>query len=604
MGTGVRLLQKENQLMKTRLCFILTLLTFVMLAFVPYSFAQGDSPEYVVRVIYFHPNNIEPQEGFPTTLSSLVKDVQKFYADEMERHGFGRKTFRLETDETGDVVVHHLKGEFPNAHYTRWGAEYDEVRKQLDTSKKVIYLILSDIRDENPLEFYGHKTFPLANYGSGLSPGGDALGNYAFIRGVNRGVETRYVYPRAAGTIAHELGHAFGLLHDFRDNRYIMSYGPDPVKNQFSPCAAKWLDANRYFNATQIASDQFRTNIEMFPPFFVSRPNTIRLRFRVTDFDGLHQAVLLTNTVDTRVLGVEGVEVLDCKDLNGNDTTIEFVTTDLLSRSTDVTLRVIDVYGNFTTRNFPIDITSLLPHSEVVSIPDTTLAASIRENLGLAFGDTITRLDMLELRVLIVERGQITDLTGIQHATKLEHLEISENKISDLTPLKGLTQLRFLAINRNPITDVGPLTGLIQLESLDISDCKISDITPLAKLTRLAILDLGSNQIADIRPLNGLINLSELSLRYNKIGDKSLTLLTELPKLEVLSLAGNQIHDIAFLTELAKLSGLNLSRNQIVDITPLKGLTNLHRLGLNHNQISNVSPLTGIDVFTHFGSCA
>ena len=28
-------------------------------------------------------------------------------------------------------------------------------------------------------------------------------------------------------TIAHELGHAFGLLHDFRDNTYIMSYGGD-----------------------------------------------------------------------------------------------------------------------------------------------------------------------------------------------------------------------------------------------------------------------------------------------------------------------------------------------------------------------------------------
>ena len=43
--------------MKTTLCFILILFTFLTLAFVPNSFAQ----EYVVRVIYFHPNDIEPQ---------------------------------------------------------------------------------------------------------------------------------------------------------------------------------------------------------------------------------------------------------------------------------------------------------------------------------------------------------------------------------------------------------------------------------------------------------------------------------------------------------------------------------------------------------------
>ena len=90
--------------MKTIRHFTLTLLTFVTLAFVPNSFAQ----EYVVRVIYFHPNDIEPQEDSVNTLKAMVKDVQTFYADEMERHGYGRKTFRLETDAAGDVVVHYL----------------------------------------------------------------------------------------------------------------------------------------------------------------------------------------------------------------------------------------------------------------------------------------------------------------------------------------------------------------------------------------------------------------------------------------------------------------------------------------------------------------
>ena len=582
--------------MKTTPYFTLTLFIFVTLAFVPNSFAQGNSPEYVVRVIYFHPNDIEPQEDSVNTLRTIVKDVQTFYADEMERHGFGRKTFRLETDENEDVVVHPLKGGFPNAHYAEhYGTEYGEVTEQLDMSKNIIYLIWSDIRHEIHLDSYRRN--PIGGLGSesvGGNAGGNSFGGLARVSGVNLAVETWRVYPRAIVGISHELGHAFGLPHDFRDNRYIMSYGHPTVRNQLSSCAAKWLDVHRYFNTTQIASDQFPTSIEMLSPALVSRPNTIRLRFKVTDPDGLHQAVLLTDVVDAKIIQAAGDQVLDCKDLNGNNTTIEFVTTELVSRNTYVRLQVIDVHGNFTSHYFPVDIISLLPHSEVVAIPDANLAASIRENLGLAPDSTITQLDMLELTEFIAERGQITDLTGLEHATNLEYLKIHHNKIRNLTPLTGLTRLRFLQLEGNPITDVSSLAGLTQLDRLGIISGEINDIAPLGKLTRLTRLDLNNNQIADITPLKELINLSSLFLKNNKIGDEQLTVLTELPKLEVLSLAGNQVYDIAPLARLTNVAGLDLNDNQIEDITPLKGLANLRRLGLINNQIRDVSPLTGL----------
>ena len=80
--------------MKTTLYFTLTLLTFTMLAFVPHSFAQNDLSEYVVRQIFFYPSDLQPWQDVDTTLDELVGHVQQFYADEMERHGFGRKTFQ------------------------------------------------------------------------------------------------------------------------------------------------------------------------------------------------------------------------------------------------------------------------------------------------------------------------------------------------------------------------------------------------------------------------------------------------------------------------------------------------------------------------------
>ena len=76
----------------------LTLFIFVTLTFTPNSFAQAAPPDFVVRVIYFIPSDRPPQPDIDAKFDTLIKEVQNFYADEMERHGYGRKTFSLETD--------------------------------------------------------------------------------------------------------------------------------------------------------------------------------------------------------------------------------------------------------------------------------------------------------------------------------------------------------------------------------------------------------------------------------------------------------------------------------------------------------------------------
>ena len=362
-----------------------------------------------VRLIYFFPNDRTPQQDIDATMDELIKNVQLSYEEMMEYHGFGRRTFALETDATGKAVVHHVKGKFNDEYYytdTFRKVIDEETDEQFDRSKN-IYLVVLDVSN----------AVIDGNYcGQGSSEGPE--GGAALIPAPNSGCFN-------VAVAAHEVGHAFGLAHDhFRNaTRSPSSYHTDWMVTSF--CAAEWLDAHRYFNRGQTYPQADEpTTIQMLPPLAVP-PNAIRLRFEVADPDGLHQAQLHNSTG----------EAIDCQGVDGESASVEFVSPEVTEDpGNQVSLRVVDVYGNVTEQRQPIDITALLP-PEVVSIPDANLAAVVREALDLTPGDAISQLDMLRLGWLEATSHQITDLTGLEYAVNLKGLNLGDNQISDITPL-------------------------------------------------------------------------------------------------------------------------------------------------------------------------
>ena len=408
----------------------------------------------IVRIIYFIPRDRQPQPDIDVKLDRLIKEVQQFYADQMEAHGFGRKTFIFEADKHGNAVVYHVKGKFEDTYYHYESSIVSaEIGEQFNWSEdENIYLTVLDIS-----RGIGVRGRQVSGTGGGSNSGGGAD-----ITASN--LNSQF------GTAAHELGHAFGLNHDFRDNFYIMSYGGS--RDRISQCAAAWLDAHRAFNPGSQAASNEQATIKMLSPSLVSPPNTIRLRFEVTDPDGLHQAQLLTDAIEEDH-GQTGIpKLVSCKSLNGKSSTVEFVTTLLTSKNEYLHLEVMDVNGYFTKygERFLIDMTSLLPPPEIVSIPDPNLAAEIREVIG----DSITTHTLLNLIYLYAPNRGITDLTGLEHAHNLKSLNINTNTIPDLTPIAGLTQL----------------SGVLHAESIGISD-----ISPLLKLTQLAEIELYDNPL-------------------------------------------------------------------------------------------------------------
>ena len=623
--------------MKTTLCFTLTLLTFVTLAFVPNSFAQDESPEYVVRVIYFLPNDRKPDPDMDTKLDKLIKELQQFYADQMELHGFGRKTFRFEADENGDAVVHQVNGKFNEAYYQNPSASSwivtEEIEEQFDMSKNIYLIFLDTSSDKIVNDPVKHSVLG-AGFGDSVS--GAALMPASFL---------------SFSVAAHELGHTFGLLHG-RYRKATEAADDDAMINSF--CAAEWLDKNRYFNLNQNTFN-LNSNIKMLPPTLAAPPATIRVQFEVSDPDGLHQAQLYTKHLDGDNL------FISCQRLSGKSETVDFefnVTEEILKKET-IGLRIVDAHGNHQRPiYFPIDITALLPLDETISIPDPNLAKTIRERLGLASKDTITQQDMLGLLQLDVRNVPIRELTGLEHAinlrlirlygteitdisllakltnldwvdlslnnrnidisplgkltnlerlsiynalnidisplgklTNLQHLSLDGDGIIDISPLGKLTNLQHLSLDGDGIIDISPLGKLTNLKGLSIYNALNVDISPLEKLTNLEVLRLAGN-ISDITSLTGLTNLEKLSINSRNISD--ITSLTGLTNLEELTISVSKISDISALAGLTNLRILNMMKNQITDIDPLEGLTRLEKLYLSDNKISDISALAGM----------
>ena len=438
------------QLKPLSLTVRLSFYLMILFSFLPLSFAQDTRP--IVRLIYFRPFNRAPQPGIEARMDELIKDVQRFFANQMQAHGFGRKTFQIETDTTGNAVVYHIVGRFTDRYYSNLSHTWDvweEIDEQFDTSKN-IYFTAIDISSER------------------LNDGGTCG-----IAGPRGSVGGKGLIPASGPCFnvelaAHELGHIFGLQHDFRGGPYIMSYESD--RNQLSKCAAEWLDVHNAFNRGPLELNAiYSSQIRLFPPSLASQPNAIHLRFAVPDTEGLHQAQLLTPTLTGSAQGSD--ELFSCQTLNGStNTTVEFVTTALTSKNKQVSLQVIDVNGNFAwSGRYPIyvDALPLSETAEVVSIPDPHLARAVQEVIG----DSITTYTMLYLRKLHVPNYKITDLTGLEYAHNLTVLNLRNVPIIIRVRVEGdedFSRIEYY-FNRNAVSDVSPLTELTQLTELDIS---------------------------------------------------------------------------------------------------------------------------------------
>ena len=314
----------------------------------------------IVKLIYFLPKDRDAQQNIDEKIDTLIRDAQQFFAKQMEQKNVHvRKTFTFETDATGKAVVHQVNGALTNDEYyeSTWHEVKSEVEAVFDTSRS-LFFIAAELESERIGDSESSvcgKGGPHRSYESGRWTSlTTKIGGIALIPASGS------CFERPTLTY-HELGHAFGLLHDFRSYTYMMAYGSR--RHQLSGCAAEWLDASRFFNSNQPLINDEVTRIEMLP-LVANRQKT--LNFTITDADGLHQVQLIVAPNDEkpppgypysedtwRKLDRVNKQYLHvCKRLNGESDTVEFRTDGL--NADEVMLQVIDKYGNFVRQNFSL----------------------------------------------------------------------------------------------------------------------------------------------------------------------------------------------------------------------------------------------------------
>ena len=532
--------------MKTKLYSVITLLTIFALVPLPQSFAQAVLDQPSIRLVYFLPSDRPARPERITALQELIKDTQAFFADEMERHGYDRKTFRVETDRDGEPTVHRFNGRFNEQYYYQRLTDFkvwEEFFQQVNDFQHV-YLIAIDLSyevlNEGESCGLGGVIFSPSNadasflFGSAavrhrdITPGEEVLGGSAIMPASGHCFYDTRGFLHPLRLITHELAHAFGLEHDFSD--------PDSAVGgrgfRFSECDTEWLSVSRFFNSKPV-SENASGDIQLIsPPTYSAQ--SITLRFEITDTDGLHQAQLLVPED-----GSWGPwKLIGCQELDGQTQQVEFLSSELTSAPERVMLQFMDDLGNITWATFLVDIASLLPPPKVVSIPDPNLKQAIRSQLGLASGDTLTDRAMKKLGSLNVDDRKITNIAGLEYATQLRELLMGRNQIKSYDRLAELPNLTTLYLWTNNISDLSVLPLLPKLELLDLNWNHIRDVSRLAGFTNLTTLMLRGNKISDVSPLTGLVNL------------------------EVLHLKGNPIQDISVLASLTKLRDVDIDIHQ------------------------------------------
>lgn len=318
----------------------------------------------LVRLAYVIPSNRTPQPNGVRNFQNVIKKEQQWYKEQMEQNGFGAKTFTVETEDDGVTPLVHvvhvpetddfLRGDGDG--YTIWARTMTAASDAGVSLWAIgeVWVLIPEVHLMLPDGTVTGEVALGAGWGTSNRPGLAMIGSKALalfepdlmtndtpydgqilpaigpfpMRSGNtfgwyEGTTISAVVSSWLGALFHEMGHAFGLAHDFRnDNNFhgnLMGNGLRGIRGSLFPekypqdytrleyTSALILNVSHFFNNDKY--ETFSPAISFANPGSISpKQGLVHIAFQATDDDSLSLAHLRYNGNAVAEILLDGTE--------------------------------------------------------------------------------------------------------------------------------------------------------------------------------------------------------------------------------------------------------------------------------------------------------
>ena len=99
----------------------------------------------------------------------------------------------------------------------------------------------------------------------------------------------------------------------------------------------------------------------------------------------------------------------------------------------------------------------------------------------------------------------LSTAAGLESATSLVYMDLSQNTIRDLTPIQNITGLQTLILHHNAVNDLTALSNLENLKILDIGYNLLASINPIFNCSSIINLNVEKNTLTSLVILKSLL---------------------------------------------------------------------------------------------------